>query len=331
LCGLAMLWNNDSISARKYVQAALSIAQPLGNVQSLAAEVYHTPLLNTVITPDMPGYSTFIHDFSQLRGVHHQDVPRSVTVSQVSDLTGDTYGLRVYTLGSERIERDGVRVTASVWRAAKARELFLYLLFNGAQSRERICADLWPEASAAKARQNFHTTLHRARQALGNNVIAFDEEIYRLNPDVEIWCDARELENLVRQTRGLSRRDARAEDLLRRAVGLYKSDFLLSLDQSWVTMLRDHLRDVFFDALVGLGECARARGDFRAAIAAYKRAQDMEPYREDIMCAVMTCYSSLGDKSQVLSHLHKLRAVLWEDLAIEPSPETLALARNLLT
>jgi two-component SAPR family response regulator len=50
-------------------------------------------------------------------------------------------------------------------------------------------------------RSNFHTTLYRARQALGERVIVFHDGFYRINPDLDLWCDAHELEKLVRQAR----------------------------------------------------------------------------------------------------------------------------------
>lgn len=329
LCAVAALGNDDETTAQMHLKAALEAARNLSSMQPLAAEVFHTPALHD-LSPDMPGYAIFMRDFNKLRDAHYTSVQISAG-SGANLIPQDTYSLRVCTLGTESIERDGTKIPSSAWRAAKAREIFLYLLFNGAQNREQICLEIWPDSSMQKARQNFHTTMHRARQAVGLNVINFDEEIYQINPEVDVWCDARELDDLARQANHLSRRDPRTEDLLRRAVSLYKGDFLMSVDADWASALREKLRATYLDALIGLGECARARSDYRAAINAFKRALDIDPYREDIMRAVMMCYGELGEKSQALSHFHKLRALLWEDLATEPSPETLALARSLLT
>jgi len=82
--------------------------------------------------------------------------------------------------------------------------------------------------------------------------------------------------------------------------------------------------------LIGLGECARARSAHREAITTFKRALDVDPYREDGHRAIMNCYADLGEKNQVLRHLKKLQKLLWEDLAIEPSGETMDLAKSLL-
>jgi DNA-binding SARP family transcriptional activator len=179
-------------------------------------------------------------------------------------------------------------------------------------------------------RNNFHTTLYRARQALGENVITFLDGVYLLNPDLEIWCDALELEKLARETALFSPRQARTEDLWRKAVRLYQGDFLLSLDADWVVARRESLREDYLEAMVGLAECARARNDFKEALVRYKNALASDPYREDVHRAIIMCYARLGEKGRGLAHFRQLKALLLQDLAVEPSEETTMLARKLL-
>jgi DNA-binding SARP family transcriptional activator len=226
--------------------------------------------------------------------------------------------------------RDGKPVPSSEWRAIAARELFLYLLFVGPQSREQISLEFWPDSSTKRVRSNFHTTLYRARQALGENVITFKDDVYLIDPELDVWCDAQELESLAVQARLLSPRDVRTEDLWRRAVSLYRGDFLPSLDAEWVATRRETLREIHLEALIGLGECARARGDFREALGVFRRALGLEPYREDIHRSIMTCYAERGEKQKVLLHLRELQRLFRQELAAEPSLETLALAETLL-
>lgn len=125
-------------------------------------------------------------------------------------------------------------------------------------------------------------------------------------------------------------RDARTEDLWRRAVDLYRGDFLPSLDPSWVIPLRESLREAYLEALIGLGECARARNDLHNAVNAFKRALEEEPYREDIHRSIMMCYAQMGERKLILGHLQSLEELLDEELGVEPSEETVALARRLL-
>jgi len=44
----------------------------------------------------------------------------------------------------------------------------------------------------------------------------------------------------------------------------------------------------------------------------------------------MICYSDLGEKHQIVTHLNRLTELLREELAVEPSPETIELVNRLL-
>jgi DNA-binding SARP family transcriptional activator len=297
-------------------------------MQILAAEVVHSPLLQDLVDRFPSGYGGLGQDLKRLRDARQQPLAANKPRAQLTPEV--TYSLRVLSLGRETVERDGVPVATSEWRANSAQELFLYLLFEGPQTRENISLEFWPESSAKRVRSNFHTTMYRARHALGENVILFEDEIYQINPDLDLWCDAQEFESLTRQASFLSPRDARTEDLWRRAVDLYRGDFLPSFEADWIVARRERLNEAYLEALIGLGQCARARGAFKTALNSFKRALEVDPYREDIHRDVLHCYADLGEKNQVLTHLKKLRDLFRQDLSVEPSSETLALARTLL-
>lgn len=323
----ALLCGETSI-ASGYLQTGLRTAQQIGSAQPLAAEVAHTPNLLALVSADPAAYGILTRDLSRLQEIRPH-APVNVRQARRS-LEQQTYSLRVRTLGVETIERDGARIPTSEWRANAARELFLYLLFFGPETRERISLAFWPDSSLKRVRSNFHTTLYRSRQALGENVIMFVDELYQINPDIDLWCDAHELQTLTRQARLLPPRDARTEDLWRRAVDLYRGDFLPSFDPNWAIPLRESLREAYIEALIGLGECARARNDLPNAVHAYKRALEEEPYREDIHRSIMSCYAQMGERKLILGHLQSLEELLQEELGVEPSEETLALAQRLL-
>ncbi len=329
LCAHAALLNANARAAQDHLDEALELAHRLGSAQTLAAEIIRNTVLETLVKPRQPEHRLLVNALKLLRDARYKP-PAPLPKQTATLLSQDTFKLRILTLGQEVVERDGSRVTTSDWRANAARELFFYLLFCGPVSREEINLEFWPDSSSSRSRSRFHTTLYRARHALGENIIVYQDEIYRLNPDTEIWCDAQEMETLTTQARLLSPRDARTEDLWRKAASLYKGDFLLAMDTDWVVTRRESLREAFIEALIGTGECARARSDFRAALHAFKQALDIEPYREDINRAIMICYADLGERHQILTHLQKLRERLRQDLAVEPSQETIELANRLL-
>ncbi len=67
-----------------------------------------------------------------------------------------------------------------------------------------------------------------------------------------------------------------------------------------------------------------------SALAVFKQALQVDPYREDVHRAILICYYEMGEQPQLLAHIRELQNLFLEDLAIEPSAETMALANNLL-
>jgi DNA-binding SARP family transcriptional activator len=294
----------------------------------MTVELLHLPQLETLVMQESHHYEALIRRVVELREMREKAQASQPQTEKLAGLS--TYSLRVFTLGQETIVRDGKPIAAAEWRATKAKDLFFYLLFNGPTTREQLSLAFWPDTSAQRVRQNFHTTLYRARQALGEEVIILQDGLYLLNTDIEIWCDARELETLAIQARLLSPRDARTEDLWRRAVDFYKGEFLLTLDYDWIITWREASYERYIEALVGYGACVRTRRDYRKALEILQKALALEPFREDIHRAVMLCYAQQGDKQRLEKHMADLRRLLRKELDCEPSGETVDLVRTLL-
>lgn len=328
VCANLALLRFDKQSAERYIHEALKMIGEGASMQGMTAEVMHTPLLETFVDHNATRYNDLVQNVAKLRKA--QLKPTNIITLRDKVEANSVYSLRVQTLGKEIIERDGALVLSTEWRAAAARELFFYLLFKGATSRERISLDFWPDSTAARVRSNFHTTLYRVRQALGENIIVFKEENYSLNPDLDVWCDAQEFEALVKKARPLSFRDARTEDLWLHAVALYQGDFLPQLDADWADDYREMLNELYLEALIALGECARARRDLAEAIKMFKQALKVDPFREDVHRTLITCYAERGERRKIYLHYRELQQLFARELDVEPSRETVALVKSYL-
>jgi LuxR family maltose regulon positive regulatory protein len=329
VCALVSLLDSDAQAAASYLQRAHKVAQEIGSAQPLAAEVEHSPLLKEFVSKGLDQDCPNLYaDLNRLRQAC--DRLASNNGRQESHADQDTYSLRILTLGQEQVERDGVPVSSSEWRSSTSKMLFLYLFFKGPHKREELELVFWPDSSETQVRQTFHTTLHRARQALGKNVILFEDDDYLINPTLEVACDALELKSLIDQARPLPYHDARTEHLWRRATEIYRGDFLPSVDDEWVLAQRQAMSSLYMEALVSLGYCARSRNDLRAAVDAFMRVLDEDPYREDVHREILKCYVALGQTNQVLTHYQELRQRLWDELGVAPSDETESLVKKLL-
>jgi DNA-binding SARP family transcriptional activator len=328
-CALTALLCERQHEADEYLRDALSTqaeAQRLIAAE-FVAEIAHEPALRAYIAAQ-----------SQYRLIHNAveklQMAANIRQARVSAQqpvgVDQTYSIQVNTLGGDSILRNGIAVPSSAWRASRAREFFLYLILEGAQTRDAISLAFWPDSSIKAVRSNFHTTLYRARHALGDNVVMFEDERYRLNPEIELICDALIVEENVRQARVLRPVDPLADDLYRRAIDLYRGDLLPSLDAPWLDIHRQRLFELFMEALLGAGQCARARQGQREAINLFKRALEHDPYRESVHRALLSTYAELGETVQVVRHFRKLQELFERDLGISPSPETLALVKTLI-
>ncbi len=328
LCAALAAHYNDRLAAEQYLKVVLQLLQQGGSWQPLIAEVLYNPALEKIASGEADKFVEINQRINRLRMSRHK--APSVIKLESNHTIEYVYSLRLQTLGKEKLERDGVPVLPAEWRATAARELFFYLFFLGAKPREIISLDFWPDSAPSRVRSNFHTTLYRVRQALGDNVIVFRDERYMVNPDLDIWCDAHEFESLTERAQNLSIRDARTEDLYRRAVDLYQGDFLPLLDADWIISYRERLSETYLDSLIGLGRCAHARRDYKQSLNIFRQALKVDPYREEIHRAIMVCYADQGEKSKIYAQLRQLQKLLKDDLDAEPARETMTLARSLL-
>ena len=329
LCASAALVSGDRFAASGHLKAIVEGVRHKANLQPGVAEIVHTPLLLSLVRESGGQFPTLSEGIELLLAAQLE--PQSEAYPQKSLLEAPTYSLRVYALGRERVERDESVVPLSAWRAADAREMFFYLLLKGKTTHEQLGLILWQDSTSEQVRQKLHATLSRARKAVGKNAIQFEDRFYFINPDVEVWCDVVEFESLTQQARLASPLQAYTESLWRRAISLYQGELLVAFDANWIVPHREALHQMYLEALFAMGNCVFLRGNYQEAIANYQYALEIDSYREDIHCAIMTCYGKLRDRAAVERHLEMLKRLFEADLGISPSVETLALAQSLLT
>lgn len=314
--------------AEEKLNRAMQLVDQVGSAQLTAAEVMHNPDLEAIVAAK-PSLSPLLRrDINLLREAQRRAQHRA-RVHATALPAG--HNLTVLTMGQEVVERDGHPIRPSEWRAAAARDLFYFLLFQGPATREQVCLEFWPDHGPQQVRQTFHTTLYRARQALGDEAIIFKDDKYQVNQDIDLWCDAHEIRALAQRARVLSVHDPRTEDLWTRVVERNQGEFLPSSFLAWVDTMREQLFETRLEALHALGECARARADLRSALEWFKRILMQDPYREQAHRSILVCYSELGEKQQVALHFATMKRMFEHELNISLSDETLHLADSLLS
>ncbi|MCL6431395.1 MAG: tetratricopeptide repeat protein, partial [Anaerolineae bacterium] len=242
--------------------------------------------------------------------------------------------LRIEALGACNVYAGGRLLTPADWGTAKAKELFFYLLAFPSRRKEQVAEVLWPDLSAGRLRSAFHVTLYRVRRALGmNDCVLYDNEQYLFNRQLDYWYDVEEFESLLTQAESLRvTSPLEAESALEKACALYKGEYLEGMsfpDDEWCFWRREELARRYHGALQQLGDLRAERSDYAGALEAYRRLIACDPLREDIHREIMRCLALSGDRNAALRHYRTVVALLREELAVEPLPETSELYRTI--
>jgi DNA-binding SARP family transcriptional activator/tetratricopeptide (TPR) repeat protein len=212
----------------------------------------------------------------------------------------------------------------------KTEALIAYLAVNGhSQQREKVATLLWGETSQSNALQS----LRQARLTLMRNlephklpILSFDRREIHLDV-TSLQVDALEFERL---------QEAGDQDSLARAVALYSGDFLAGMEiesesfEEWLLPIRAWYREQMEAALDKLLTLQEQAGAQESSIRTAKRILALDPLREDVHRWMMQAFTAAGQRTSALAAYDACRAVLREQLDVEPEAETEALYRSIL-
>ena len=232
--------------------------------------------------------------------------------------------LRVYLFGDGEVHVAERRVSKTQWGGPLTKELFFYLFESGPLRQEQIGAVLWPEASRKTMKRGFKNALYRLRKAVFPQCVVYDGDTgqYLFNEEITTWSDVHEFERLLTEARKWPQGSKESRRLVRRAVGLYRGDYLEDIYSDWCQERREELRQRYIEALVALANSYFEERSFEEAIPFYRRALSKEPYREDFLQRLMRCYALAGTPSKALEQFQRYSDSLKEETGLSPLPQT---------
>ena len=205
--------------------------------------------------------------------------------------------VEVSSLGSLSISLDGASVLSSAWGSAKAKEMFLLMLYrSNPLHKEKIVESLWPEIASSKANSNFHSTLYRMRRALYPNCVERDGELYQLNRSWTFWWDAQEFERVLAESARISDNGPEWEGLIASAIDLYRGPFLDEVDSEWCYETRIDLELRFLRAVRALAGRRSSQGDHQQSIDLLERALAVDDMQEELYYKIIEMYLELDDR-----------------------------------
>lgn len=232
------------------------------------------------------------------------------------------FRLTIEGFGPGLVYKKDQLITVSEWKSINARGLFFFIIDRGGLRKDEIAIDLWPDFSQAKATSNFHSTLWRVRKALGQkDAIIYDDDQYRLHPEIEYIYDVQAFESAVAEAEDLSLEINRRVTWLQKAVGLYKEDFLTDIPGNWVDERRDDLNKKYIRSLFSLGEMLHNIRQYSEALNYYRLLLKHDPFRDDVQLALIKCLASSGKASAAKAQFLDYRDFLWRELKTRPQDE----------
>ncbi|HET9328462.1 MAG TPA: BTAD domain-containing putative transcriptional regulator [Candidatus Eisenbacteria bacterium] len=238
---------------------------------------------------------------------------------------------RLLVFGRPRLEVDGRAIPAAAWRAQRAFQMLIYLaLHPRGASRDDLLESFWPGRQAAAGRRNFHPTLSYVRHVLPKSAtpILHEAGFYRLNPEYPLTCDAWDFERRMAEAsamRGAERRQA-----LESAIELASGAFLDGLYVDWADTMQTRMRDRLEKALTDLGDLRARDGEYESALTAFRRAAELDGFREPTRLAVIECLLRLGNRRAAINEYEKLKETLRAELGVDPMPDTEESVRRLM-
>ncbi|UUL84070.1 AfsR/SARP family transcriptional regulator [Sphingomonas qomolangmaensis] len=198
-------------------------------------------------------------------------------------------------------------------------------------NRAQLAAALWPDKDENGARHCLATTLWRFKQASRHRAapVVTEGDTLRLPPNAWIDSEAFALRVMrARDQRNSVTRPGRAK-LLRAGLRLYRGHFLGESFAEWALLERERLACLRLDALYDLATIEAEDGNWEAAVGAARLLCAIEPLREDGHRLLMKAYAATGNRALALQQYRRCIEVLGRELAVDPMPETTALARAL--
>lgn len=244
--------------------------------------------------------------------------------------------LVVYVLGAFRVAFNDTLIENLP--IGKGRTLFKYLVTHHDKpvTRDILMDLLWSEAGPEAARNRLNVALHGLRQALRSTaqtpIVLFEDNGYRLNPELHIWLDMEDFEKHVQAGRQLEAKGDVPATVVEYelAAGLYQGDFLEDdLYEDWMVLTRERLRGDYLDILDRLSRIHFAQEEYAISATMCKLILARDNCSEPAHRRLMRCYSRQGQQYLALRQYQACVEALRTELNIDPAAETAQLYENI--
>lgn len=193
-------------------------------------------------------------------------------------------------------------------------------------SRSRIASELWPESDEDAARHCLATLLWRLKHRLPcpHNLLSLDGDRIRLHVGPKIWVDTLSLEHraqrMMSEPLWLTSQVNRGK--ARRAMQLYRGEFLVRQDNDLILIERERVRALYLDASFHLAFIHAQYGEWPETLNICRALCAVEPLREDAQRLLIKAYAECGNRALAIQQYQDLKNLLLRELSVQPMRET---------
>jgi WD40 repeat protein/DNA-binding SARP family transcriptional activator len=247
--------------------------------------------------------------------------------------------LECRVLGALRVVDDGVDVHVG---GPRQRRLLAMLLVHRGEvvSADRLAEAVFAGAPTPGAQTTLRSYVARLRRVLGDGEVGADDRAvletrspgYLLRVPDDLF-DAARFERLHARGRALAARDdpTAAADVLQRALDLWRGHAYAEFaDEDWAGPEAQRLDELRLVATEHLVDAELACGHAPELVARLERLVQQEPLRESLRARLMVALYDSGRQADALEVMRDFRALLQEQLGLDPSPELSELEHRIL-
>ena len=316
----ALLQLQNFVRAYQMMKETATLHIAAGQTRKWFEKISLPPELSTTIQQVYARSALLMAKMPVLRKKLRQ-VSRSAFISQPH--------LKIHGFGPAQVFLNGKKISLSDWQTRETRDLFFFFLQSPPRTKEDIASAFWPDISPARMKMRFKTNMYRLRHAIGQETILFEEERYQFNTDIDYDYDVENFEKLLERGKTAATVEEKIS-ALDAAVALVKGPYLADIDLEWVDAGRTRLELDYHAALLRLAGLYLDTGQPLRAIEACQQALKIDPLHEDAYRLSMRAYAVQGDGAAIARVYQSCRAVLRDELGVNPSEETEKLYKKLL-
>lgn len=239
---------------------------------------------------------------------------------------------RIYCLGIFKVyEKSGNEIIK--WSTSKVQEIFAYFIYKGVEGIDKwsLCEVLWKDASAKKAEQNLHSTIHRLKAVFKKvgieNVINYKNGRYMFDFK-NFSCDLWEFRKFIESNPMVSSENIKD---FQRILDLYKGNLFEDKDYTWAVDLRENINRYYIQGVKSVAKYYIDAKEYNKAYNCLNKGIKINPFDEDSHELIMSVYCYLGDRVGLIAHYNRMAALFKEELYIPIKESTKNLYEKLIS